>query len=61
MRKTREHISSRLNIVDMTLGQLKREGKADSWTSFDFWKIFITIHDYIKNSSWKKLQEIIKN
>ena len=61
MRKIREPISSKLNMVDMTIEQLKREGKENTWTSFDFWKRFIIIRDYIKKSGHKKLQKVLNN
>ena len=61
MRKTREHILGKLDIFDMAIKQLKREGKDDNWTSFDFLKKFVAIYDYIKKSNHKKLQAILTN
>ncbi len=59
MRKPREPITSKLNLVGMTLEQLKREGKGDNWSSIEFWARFMTIRDFVKKSSHKKLQEIL--
>ena len=60
MRKARENVLNKLDIVSMAITQLKREGKEDNWTSVDFWKRFLDIRDYIKGLNHRKLQEIIK-
>ena len=64
MRKNREHILNKLDIVNMAIKQLKKEGKGiingiPEWTSVDFWKKFIAIYEYIKKAKHKDLTVIL--